>query len=64
MKLTDKDIEWIRHKLREEFDTPKEIHQLDEYGQIIERAIRFEFFDLAAEMKLDLPFTKTYNPYQ
>ncbi len=55
--MTPQDAEWIKRKLRDEFDEPKEMHNTDEYGQIIERAIRMGFLDLADEMRNDLPFT-------
>ncbi len=57
MNILPQDIEWIKRKLREEFDEPKEIHNTDEYGQTIERALRFGLTELAEEMKSDLPFT-------
>ena len=62
--MNEQDKAWIKRKIRDSFDTPKEVHQFDEYFQLIEMAERLGFYELVEEMKSDLPFTKTHNPYQ
>jgi len=54
--MNEQDKKWLERKLREEFDEPKEIHNLDEYGNTIDRAERFGLKELAAEMRIDFPF--------
>ena len=58
------DEAWIKRKIREEFDTPKEFHNTDEYFQLIEMAKRLGFYELAQDMTQDLPYTPVFNPYQ
>ena len=62
--MNEQDKTWIKRKIREEFDTPKEFHNTDEYFQLIEMATRLEFYELAHEMFKDLPNIPYYNPYQ
>ena len=62
--MNEQDKAWIKRKIREEFDTPKEFHNTDEYFQLIEMATRLEFYELASEMTKDLPYVPYLNPYQ
>jgi len=52
--LTLQDYLWLEKKLREEFDEPREVYQINADLEIIERAERFGLFELAGRMRNDI----------
>lgn len=52
--ITPDDYKWLEQMFREEFDRPKEIYEVDADIEIIERAERFGFHELAANMRNDI----------
>lgn len=61
MKLNDSDFEWLKKKLRDEFDEHREPYQYDEDLAIIAKTRRFGFHDLADQMQNDIMISAHVN---
>lgn len=55
--LIQEDRKWLEEKIRQEFDSPVELHQFHKYMDCIKRARRFGFDELVDEMQKDLPYS-------
>lgn len=51
--LTEQDVQWMKLKLRNDFDAPRQSWQYQECLDIIHRAERMGFKELAAQMQAD-----------
>lgn len=56
MNLTISDYNWLSTKLREEFDTPAEVYDVNRDIELIERAERFGLHKLADQMRADINY--------
>lgn len=55
------DRKWLEKKIRDEFDSPTEIHHFHKYMECIKRARRLGLDELADQMQNDFPYPINNN---
>lgn len=56
LQPTEEDLKWLARQIRNAFDTPAEVYELDKDINLVEMAKRFGLEKLAEEMDTDIMY--------